>query len=146
MKRYRLLALAALGAAVVLLGVLFVGNINGNLVYFLTPEEALVQKSDFVDGRRLQIGGLVQEGSVESSPDGLRFTVVSDSGLEDAAVPVVYDGSPAQLFRPGIGVVMEGTWADGTFDADTMIVKHDENYAPPEAEAQSEESELEGVP
>lgn len=135
MRRYRLAALAVLGVAVVLLGVLFVGNINGNLVYFLTPDEALAQKADFADDRRFQIGGLVQEDSVESTPDGLRFVVVSGTEPGAAAVPVAYAGSPAQLFRPGIGVVLEGSWNGGTFDADTMIVKHDENYRAPDAEA-----------
>lgn len=135
MKRYRLLALAAFGVAAVLLGVLFVGNINGNLVYFLTPDEALEQKADFTDGRRLQLGGLVEEGSLESSAGKLRFVLVSSTEPGAAAVPVSYEGSPAQLFRPGIGVVLEGTWAGGTFDADTMIVKHDENYRAPESDA-----------
>lgn len=135
MRRYRLAALAVLGVAVVLLGVLFVGNINGNLVYFLTPDEALAQKADFADDRRFQIGGLVQDDSVESTPDGLRFVVVSGTGPGAAVVPVAYEGSPAQLFRAGIGVVLEGSWNGGTFDADTMIVKHDENYRAPDAEA-----------
>ena len=132
MRRYRLLAVAVLGVALVLMGVLFVGNINGNLVYFLTPDEALSQKADFADGRRFQIGGLVEEGSVESGTDGLQFVVVSGTEPGAAAVPVVYEGSPAQLFRAGIGVVLEGSWNGGTFDADTMIVKHDENYRAPE--------------
>lgn len=135
MRRYRLLALAVLGVAVVLLGVLFVGNINGNLVYFLTPDEALAQQSDFADGRRFQIGGLVQDGSVESGADGLRFVVVSGTEPGAAAVPVAYAGSPAQLFRAGIGVVLEGAWNGATFDADTMIVKHDENYRAPGSDA-----------
>ena len=135
MKRYRLLALAALGVSLVLLAVLFIGNINGNLVYFLTPEEALEQKADFADGRRLQIGGLVAEDSVQPGPGGLRFVVVGGTEAGAAAVPVVYEGSPAQLFRPGIGVVLEGFWNGGTFDADTMIVKHDENYRAPDTDA-----------
>jgi len=132
-RRYRLAALAVLGVASVLLGVLFVGNINGNLVYFLTPDEALAQKADFADDRRFQIGGLVQDDSVESTPDGLRFVVVSGTEPDAAVVPVAYEGSPAQLFRPGIGVVLEGSWNGGTFAADTMIVKHDENYRPPQS-------------
>lgn len=134
MRRYRLAALAVLGVAVVLLGVLFVGNINGNLVYFLTPDEALAQKADFTDHRRFQIGGLVEEDSVESTPDGLRFVVVSGTGPDAAAVRVAYEGSPAQMFRPGIGVVLEGSWNGDIFDADTMIVKHDENYRAPDAD------------
>jgi cytochrome c-type biogenesis protein CcmE len=127
-KRYRLLAISLLGVAGVLLGVLFVGNINGNLVYFLTPQEALAQKADFDDGRRFQLGGLVQDGSVETTDDGLRFLVASGP----ATVPVAYGGAPAQLFRPGIGVVLEGAWDGDTFRADTMIIKHDENYRPPD--------------
>lgn len=131
MSRYRLLALAALGAAAVLLGVLFVGNINGNLVYFLTPTEAVAQKADFPDGRRFQLGGLVEDSSVRSTPDGLRFVVESGTGSAAATVPVAYEGAPAQLFRAGIGVVLEGSWNGDTFTADTMMVKHDENYRPP---------------
>lgn len=134
MRRYRLLALSVLGISLVLLGVLFVGNINGNLVYFLTPDEAVEQKADFADGRRFQIGGLVEEGSVESTAGGLRFVVVSGTEPGAAAVPVTYEGSPAQLFRAGIGVVLEGSWNGDTFDADTMIVKHDENYQAPGAD------------
>lgn len=134
MKRYRLLALAVLGVSLVLLAVLFIGNINGNLVYFLTPDEALEQKADFADGRRLQIGGLVAENSVERGADGLQFLVVSGTEAGAAAVPVAFEGSPAQLFRAGIGVVLEGSWNGGTFDADTMIVKHDENYQAPDAD------------
>jgi cytochrome c-type biogenesis protein CcmE len=128
MRRYRLLAISVLGVAGVLLGVLFVGNINGNLVYFLTPQEALEQKADFDDGRRFQIGGLVQDGSVETTDGGLRFVVTSGP----ATVPVAYRGAPAQLFRAGIGVVLEGAWDGDTFRADTMIIKHDENYRPPD--------------
>ena len=126
-----MLALAVLGVAAVLLGVLFVGNINGNLVYYLTPTEAVAQKSDFPDGRRFQLGGLVEDGSVRSAPDGLRFVVESGTGSDAATVPVVYEGAPAQLFRAGIGVVLEGSWDGDTFAADTMMVKHDENYSPP---------------
>ena len=134
MRRYRLLALALLGVAAVLLGLLLVVNINGNLVYFLTPQEALIQRADYDDGRRFQIGGLVAEDSVESGDDGLRFVVVSGTEPGAAAVRVLYEGSPAQLFRPGIGVVLEGSWNGDTFDADTMIVKHDEEYRAPEAD------------
>lgn len=134
MRRYRLLALAVLGVSLLLLGVLFVGNINGNLVYFLTPDEALEQRAEFTDGRRLQIGGLVAEGSVESDAGRLRFVVVSGTEADAAAVPVTYAGSPAQLFRAGIGVVLEGSWNGDTFAADTMIVKHDEEYRAPDAD------------
>ncbi|MGH3979426.1 MAG: cytochrome c maturation protein CcmE [Pseudonocardiaceae bacterium] len=135
MKRYRL-AVAALGGVVlVLLGVLVFGNLNRNLVYYLTPGEALSQRDEFTDGRRFQLGGLVEQGSVTRDGRELRFVVASETGPGGPSVPVVHTGAPAQLFRPGIGVVLEGAWRGTEFVSDTMIVKHDETYAPPPPEA-----------
>ncbi|WP_308283181.1 cytochrome c maturation protein CcmE [Pseudonocardia nigra] len=134
LTRYRLLAVAALGVVAVLVGLLLFGNLNRNLVYYLTPGEAVAQRSEFSDGRRFQLGGLVQERSVVPSADGVRF-VVTGTEPGGATVPVDYRGVPAQLFAEGIGVVLEGSWRGDEFAADTMKVKHDENYRPPEGEA-----------
>jgi cytochrome c-type biogenesis protein CcmE len=134
-SRYRLLAVAAVGVLAVLLGLLLFGNLNRNLVYYLDPAEALVQQADYGDGRRFQLGGLVEEGSVTTSADGVRFVVTSGTGPDSATIPVEYRGSPAQLFGAGIGVVLEGSWRGPVFASDTMKVKHDENYRPPEGES-----------
>lgn len=131
MKRYRLLAVAGIGIVAVLAGVLMFGNLNGNLVYYLTPAEAIAKHADYPDGRRFQLGGFVRPGSVAHTPEGLRFVVSSDVKPGSPAVPVLHNGPLAQLFQPGIGVIVEGSWRDGQFDSDTMIVKHDENYRPP---------------
>lgn len=120
-----------MGVAAVLVGVLLFGNLNGNLVYYLTPKEALAKRVDFADGRRFQLGGLVEEGSVVRTADGLRFVVTSETGTDTASITVTYRGAPSQLFQPGIGVVLEGAWEGSQFVSDTMIVKHDENYSPP---------------
>ncbi|MBW0092467.1 cytochrome c maturation protein CcmE [Pseudonocardia sp. KRD-184] len=131
-NRYRLLALVALGAVAVLVGMLVFGNLNRNLVYYLTPDEAVARQADYPDGRRFQLGGLVVEGSVATIPQGVSFTVSSDIGPAGVEVPVIFEGAPAQLFGSGIGVVLEGSWRAGTFTSDTMKVKHDENYRPAE--------------
>ncbi len=133
-SRYRLLAVAALGVLAVLLGLLMFGNLNRNLVYFLDPAEALAQQADYGDGRRFQLGGQVEEGTVTTTPDGVRFVVTSGTGPDPVTIPVEYRGSPAQLFGAGIGVVLEGSWQGPVFASDTMKVKHDENYRPPEGE------------
>lgn len=130
--RYRLLALVALGAVAVLVGALMFGNLNRNLVYYLTPDEAVAQRADYPDGRRFQLGGLVADGSVATTTQGVSFTVTSDVGPAGVEVPVTFEGAPAQLFGSGIGVVLEGSWRAGTFTSDTMKVKHDENYRPAE--------------
>ena len=58
--RYRLLAVPLVGITLVLLGVLVFGNINDNLVYYLTPTEAIAKHADFPDGKRFRLGGLVE--------------------------------------------------------------------------------------
>jgi cytochrome c-type biogenesis protein CcmE len=48
-------------------------------------------------------------------------------------MPVSYTGALPDLFREGQGVVAEGMLdTDGTFLADTVFAKHDENYMPKE--------------
>lgn len=135
LTRYRLLAAAALGVVAVLAGLLLFGNLNENLVYYLTPDEAVAQRAEFPDGRRFQLGGLVQEGTVRPTAEGVRFVVTSGAEPGNATVPVDYRGAPAQLFGEGIGVVLEGSWRSGRFVSDTMKVKHDENYRPPDGGA-----------
>ena len=131
MKQYRLLAIAAVGLVAVLVGLLLFGNLNQNLVYYLTPQEAITQRADYPDGRRFQLGGLVQQGSVTRTPDGLRFVVTAGIEPGSPAITVVYRGAPVQLFQAGIGVVLEGSWQGEVFVSDTMKVKHDQNYRPP---------------
>ncbi|MGH3845834.1 MAG: cytochrome c maturation protein CcmE [Pseudonocardiaceae bacterium] len=131
MRSYRLLVVAGLGVAAVLLGLLFFGNLNRNLVYYLTPAEAVAQRADFGAGQRLQIGGFVVPGSVVRTAEGLRFTVAAGTAPGAATVAVRHTGAPAQLFRAGIGVVLEGSWRGDLFVSDTMLVKHDANYRPP---------------
>lgn len=126
---YRAVVLPVVGAIVVLGGFL-VSNLNDNLVYYLTPAEAVADKADYDNGERFRLGGFVEQGSVERTDDGVRFVLV-DGGTN---IRVDHTGAPAQLFQSGIGVIVEGTWRSDTFYSDTMIVKHDENYAPPATE------------
>jgi cytochrome c-type biogenesis protein CcmE len=130
-KRYRLLMISAVGLLAVLVGMLLFGGLNQDLVYYLTPAEALAQRSDFSAGQRLQIGGLVEAGSVTATADGLRFVLESDTAGTGPKLSVVHRGAPAQLFAAGTGVVVEGVWQGQDFVSDSMIVKHDETYSPP---------------
>ena len=62
-----------------------------------------------------------------------------------ARIHVTSRGVLPDLFREGKGVVAEGTlMADGTFVADQVLAKHDENYMPPDAaEGHSDEARAE---
>ena len=125
------------GVAALLGGALTFGNLNGNLVYYLTPAEAIEQRADFPDGRRFRLAGRVVDGSLERAGGQARFTV----GVGYRSVPVQHQGTPPQLFREGIEVVVEGAWSGDVFVSVTRIVKHDENYAPPQYAATDPEAQ-----
>ena len=131
MRRYRLLLVAATGVLAVLLGVLVFGNLNGNLVYYLTPGEVLAQQAAGAEGRRVQVGGFVRPDSVAQTPDGMTFEISDGTAPDSPSITVLHAGAPAQLFQAGIGVVLEGRWEDRRLVSDTMIVKHDANYRAP---------------
>src|SRR5690606_8404274 len=84
-------------------------------------------------GARVRLGGLVADGSVVRGENGsVRFDVTDGA----ATIAVLYTGILPDLFREGQGVVTEGTVRpDGSFAADTVLAKHDENYMPPEVAA-----------
>ncbi|UTW55629.1 cytochrome c maturation protein CcmE [Kordiimonas sp. SCSIO 12610] len=80
--------------------------------------------------QRFRLGGLVETGSFSRQDDGLTYVF----SITDCAttIPVHFKGILPDLFREGQGVVTEGQLDEtGTFTADTVLAKHDENYAPP---------------
>jgi cytochrome c-type biogenesis protein CcmE len=117
-------ALAVLGLAAGL--VLFA--LNDTIVFFRSPSEIAAEGTQ--PGTRLRLGGLVKEGSVVKQDNAhVRFTV-TDGGAE---VTVNYAGLLPDLFREGQGIIAEGALVpDGSFRADSVLAKHDENYMPKE--------------
>lgn len=126
---------AAVAVAVVVIvaafGFLLYGNIDKNVVFFYTPQELLSRGSAAYD-IPVRLGGLVQAGSVKWDADklDLRF-VVMDSGGQ--SVNVHSTGAPPQMFRDGMGVVVEGKYhRSGVFESTNLMVKHSNEYRKPE--------------
>ena len=142
-KRRRMVLLlsgmAALGAAALLMGFAF----RDSIVFFYSPSE--VMERGVEAGRRIRLGGLVQQDSVVRDRDGLtvafRVTDLAET------VPVLYRGLLPDLFREGQGVVAEGAFdAGGRFVASQVLAKHDEAYMPREvAEALKKTGEWRGA-
>jgi cytochrome c-type biogenesis protein CcmE len=121
-----IVGLAGLGVAAYLVANAF----KNNLVFFFSPTQVVAKEAPI--NRTFRIGGLVENGTVKRDGDGLtvRF-IVTDTA---ASVPVVYKGILPDLFKEGRGCVAQGhIGADGVFQADEVLAKHDENYMPPEA-------------
>ena len=100
-----------------------------NLLYFYSPTQ--VAAGEAPDNRKFRVGGLVVAGSVVRATDSLlvKFDLTDNA----KTMTVEYSGILPDLFREGQGIVALGEKnSSGTFIADEVLAKHDENYMPPE--------------
>jgi cytochrome c-type biogenesis protein CcmE len=126
--KHKRLVFVGLGLGILAVAALLVLTaLEDSVVFFHSPTE-VAEKRVSTD-RRLRIGGLVEEGSVQrgAGPE-VRFRVTDLAN----AVAVSYGGILPDLFREGQGVVVEGRIRDSVLVADQVLAKHDENYMPPE--------------
>jgi cytochrome c-type biogenesis protein CcmE len=124
-------------AAAMLVGVLGVfgwmlyGGMEDNLVYFLTPKE-LHAKGTKAYNRPVRLGGQVVPGSVQWNAEQLDLRFKVTDGEREVAVHA--KGAPPQMFRAGIGVVVEGKYGrNAVFESHSLMVKHSNEYKAPEA-------------
>ena len=111
-----------------------------NIVFFYSPTD--IKEKNLADGRRIRLGGLVEEGSVEKSEGAVVLFRVTDLTTAQA---VSFKGILPDLFREGQGVIAEGKLEGGVFRADEVLAKHDETYMPPEvAEALKKSGQWKG--
>jgi cytochrome c-type biogenesis protein CcmE len=109
-------------------GFLVYRAMNAGLTYFLLPHE-YAQQQDKYEGRRVQLGGVVEAGSVKFDEKNL----VLNFNITDTqqTYPVSYTGAPPDLFKDNTGVVIEGKFDHGVFVSNVVKVKHSEQYKPP---------------
>lgn len=118
--------LVALVALAGVAGAMLYGNLSKSLVYFVTPTEYQQQLSEY-SGKMLRLGGLVQRERYDPQSQLLRFTVTDGT----TSYPVRYEGAVPDLFKANQGVVVEGKFQGGTFQATQLLVKHSEEYKAP---------------
>lgn len=126
-RQTRMLAVAVVVAGVSLAAALGFMAFRKNLMAFYTPTD--LAAGAVRPGTTLQLGGLVQPGSLQRG-EGLKISFM----LADCskAVPVRYDGVVPDLFREGQGAIATGAMGDDhVFVATRILAKHDEKYMPP---------------
>tara|TARA_R110000868_G_scaffold778_8_gene5712 strand:+ start:1107 stop:1577 length:471 start_codon:yes stop_codon:yes gene_type:complete len=132
-KRRRLTVVFLGGLMLATAAALVLTAFEDNIVFFHTPTD-IATRADLPKDRRLRIGGLVREESWTKAADGLTHKFAVTDLTHD--IRVAYKGIIPDLFREGQGVVVEGRLLpDGSFRADEVLAKHDENYMPPEVAA-----------
>ena len=120
------------GVALVLgaFGYLLYGGLDQNIVYFLTPQELLAKGTKGQDVP-VRLGGQVVPGSVAWNADALDLRFRVTDGAKE--VMVHSKGAPPQMFRDGMGVVVEGRFRrDGVFESTNLMVKHSNEYRAPD--------------
>lgn len=120
-----------IGAVIIVavFGYLLYGGLDKNVVFFLTPRELLAKGTRGVDVP-VRLGGQVKPGSVRWNDTtlDLRFTITD--GASD--ITVHSRVAPPQMFRDGMGVIVEGRYLrDGVFNCTSLMVKHSNEYRPP---------------
>ncbi|WP_305986396.1 cytochrome c maturation protein CcmE [Roseibium sp. MMSF_3544] len=140
-KQRRLTLIGSAGAVLAVALALILFALNDQIVFFQSPTD--ITEKSIPAGQRIRLGGLVEEGSVVRADNAeVSFRVTDMANV----VAVTYKGILPDLFREGQGVVTEGIIGpDGTFVADSVLAKHDENYMPKEvAEALKDQGHWQG--
>ena len=126
-KQRRLATIAGLGTVLAVAVGLILFALSGQISFFYSPSEA--REAAVAPGTAFRLGGMVKDGSWTKEGEVSDF-VVTDGQTE---LQVHYVGLLPDLFREGQGVVADGTLgADGSFVANRVLAKHDENYMPKE--------------
>jgi cytochrome c-type biogenesis protein CcmE len=129
-KKHQRLVLLLLAVGAVLGAILLaMWGLRDNASFFYAPEDIAKQGRPPVE-RAVRVGGMVRR--IERLPDGvsIRFTIGDNS---PHTIQARYSGITPELFREGTGVIADGRFqADGSFLADEILARHDENYMPPE--------------
>ncbi len=124
-RRVQVISLAGISLGLVLVLLWFLPD--DSFQFFRSPTE--VTEAPPAPNERFRIGGLVAEGSlVRGQGEQVSFSV-TDGG---AVVPVVYTGILPDLFEEGQGMVAQGNYINGRFEAVEILAKHDETYMPSE--------------
>jgi cytochrome c-type biogenesis protein CcmE len=126
--RYAIIALLCAGAVVWMLVLM-----QRNVVFFKTVSEAVPDRAS--DGSKsLRIGGGVVPDSIRERDDGVDFEL-TEGGV---TVRIHHVGSEPSLFKDCAPVVAEGRWSKNdasTFDSNRLLIKHGNDYRPPEGAA-----------
>jgi cytochrome c-type biogenesis protein CcmE len=111
---------------VVALGLLIWKGLSSAIVFFKTADEAIADRAQ-LGNSQFQLEGTVVSGTIRHESGATYRFQVESAGVR---VAVANTGSPPQLFRAGIPVVLVGHFVGTTdlFASDQILVKHSQSY------------------
>ncbi len=109
-----------------------ISSFSDEIVFFYSPFQLLEEKTlEKVKNRKIKVGGLVVQGSViKKDALNINFKITDNKEI----LTISYQGLTPDLFREGQGIIASGKYdqQNSIFIANQLLVKHDENYIPPE--------------
>ena len=128
LKKQRRIQIIALAAVALTLSTGLIGYaMRDGINFFRAPSQVIAEPPG--PNEVFRIGGLVEEGSlVIGQGESIQFAV-TDGGV---SVPVVFTGIRPDLFGENEGMVANGSYVNGVFEATEILAKHDEKYMPAE--------------
>ena len=129
LRKQRIYAIVTVLLGVIVALVLVMSALSKNMNLFYSPSE--LASNNIAPGSIVRAGGMVASGSIQKSTDSLEVIfLITDF---QNSLSVTYNGILPDLFSEDAGVVVKGFLKeDGTFLAEEVLAKHDENYMPPE--------------
>jgi cytochrome c-type biogenesis protein CcmE len=128
-RQQRMLAVGLVAVGLAIAATFTLRAFKDNMMFFVEISD--VKAGNYPKERNFRIGGLVVAGTIEREEGSMDMSfMVTDTRC---ALPVTYSGVVPDLFREGQGVVAHGRMGGGgTFVADKIMAKHDEEYMAPE--------------
>jgi cytochrome c-type biogenesis protein CcmE len=127
-RRKRLYLVLGIVVGVGVAAALALSAFRQNVTFYFIPTQ--VAGGEVHGDQSFRLGGMVSKGSVQRAAGSLQVSFVLTDFKHD--VPVTYTGVLPDLFREGQGVIAHGhLGANGVFEADEVLAKHDEKYMPP---------------
>jgi len=131
-KHKRLAFIGAITAISILALFLIISNFQDNIVFFYSPSELKNEKIlKKAQNRLIRVGGLVKKDSINKINALTTEFTITDLKND---LKIHYTGILPDLFRQEQGVVAKGMFdkKENEFFSKELLIKHDENYMPPE--------------
>jgi cytochrome c-type biogenesis protein CcmE len=118
-RRQKIVAAVVILAA---LGFLVARGLANAMNYYLTANQAVAQRA------QLGTSDFRIQGTVLPGIRQVGTTLHFDISAKQVDVPIVSTGSPPQLFRVGMPVVLDGHWQGDVFSSSQIMVQHGSSY------------------
>jgi cytochrome c-type biogenesis protein CcmE len=136
MSNKRATVFIVFAAVIGIIGYLILSGFDDTTVAYYQTVDELKTLGVSAQGKSYRVSGQVVAGSVARAEDGLSMTFTIDE--LGNTMPVVYHGIIPDTFKEGVGVLLEGKYANGRFEATNIMTKCASKY---EGEGQMQTSQ-----